>query len=389
MNILIKFVSFLSEPNGLVTFFVYLVIIIAIYKFLSFIFKTYYRKKEILNLYKYLVYCILVLELGLRFLGKYDTYFEKKAGKYESIYKYRPQNALHKRQANDSFLSASQNEFSYQFVTNSWGYSDQEWTPNDSNSFKILVLGDSFTEGVGTPQDSSWVAQISKFDTAKKLQGFNAGIAASDPFTNFYALEKELKNLNPNLIIQIYTNQDFNEDILLRGGMKRFKNEYLSYPSHSKMEIFYAYSHIYRMIYHRKSDKRYYVSKSDLKKLDVESSFQELIQLYNRWTIQNQIPVLLIFFHTESYYYSIADSFYPLDIENRKVSQYLKIKSVSACYRNEFKKRGDSFHQLWWENDGHHNSEGYKMMAKCIEDVISQELISLYDEKMNQKIVVE
>ncbi|MCO5249552.1 MAG: hypothetical protein M9887_11475 [Chitinophagales bacterium] len=339
------------------------------------------NKNKIIGIYKYLVYCFLLVEMGLRVTGLYTTYFEKKSGKYESIYKFRPQTALHKRPINDSFWIQSQDEYHFQYFTNNWGYSDKEWDDKESEDFKVLALGDSFTEGVGAAQDSSWVAQIAQLENQKNIKWYNAGISASDPFSNFYALENELGKLNPDLIIQVYTNRDFEEDILLRGGYERFKDGKLIYPRSPSIEILYAYSHIFRMIHHFGIERGFFVSSSHLKKLNLQTSFRDLVDLYSAWAIRHQTHVILLFFHTDSYYYSLSDKTFSLDIGDRKMNDYLSIKSISDCYKKEAEKMGLDFNQLWWSNDGHHNAKGYKMMAECIDDVIKPILDSLYQTK--------
>ncbi len=378
------FFSFLLEPNWWTTLIVYVVIIIGLYIILSAVLKKYHNRKKILIGYKYVVYCFLLMEGGLRLSGLYYSYFEKKGGKYESLYKYRPKEALHKRGLNDTFWMESQNEFKFRFTTNSQGYSDGEWRLKDGREFRILALGDSFTEGFGAEQNRSWVAQISKSDTTKELKWYNGGISASDPFTNFFALENELYKLKPDMVVQIYTSQDFEEDVLLRGGMERFKNKQLSYKEKPKREIFYAYSHIFRMIYKLKSGRKIFIPVSELKKNNPKSSFAELVKNYNNWAEKHQITVVLIFFHTSSYYYSAEDYVSEIDLGSKRRSKWLMIKSLSDCYRKEYLNKGETFNLLWWENDGHHNAQGYQMMAKCIEEVIRPVIDSVYQVKINQ-----
>lgn len=275
---------------------------------------------------------------------------------------------------------------SYRFTTNSQGYSDWEWDSKEEKGLRVLALGDSFTEGFGAEQNQSWVAQISKLDTVKKIKWYNGGVSGSDPFINFFALNNELKQLNLDIVVQIYSSQDFDEDVLLRGGSSRFKDSGLLYKSIPKSEIFYAYSHIIRMIHRLRSGKVFFIPISELERNSTQTSFDELVKDYRNWAEKNQIHIILIFFHTDPYYYSLGRNMPEIDLQSKKINNWLTIKSISDCYREEYSERKDTFRQLWWKNDGHHNAQGYEMMAKCIEEVIELVIDSVYQRKMNQEL---
>src|SRR5690606_15671360 len=173
------------------------------------------------------------------------------------------------------------NEFKYEFKTNNHGYSDIEWDTIPSRNFKIIALGDSFTEGFGAPQDSSWVAQIRKYYKNKDIYWLNCGISASDPFNNFYNLQNDIIRMHPDLVINIFTKQDFEEDVLLRGGFERFKKGHLEYKPAPCRELVYAYSHIYRMLFHWKTSRTNYIDLEELENYQISTKIKELTQLYS------------------------------------------------------------------------------------------------------------
>lgn len=95
---------------------------------------------------------------------------------------------------------------------------------------------------------------------------------------------------------------------------------------------------------------------------------------------------MLIFYHTDLFYYIKRKTVYPLDFDSELKDGNLYVRSLYDCYNREFLKLDENFKELWWQNDGHHNSKGYKLMAKCIDEVTRPIVDSVYTKKMNVKL---
>jgi lysophospholipase L1-like esterase len=54
----------------------------------------------------------------------------------------------------------------------------------------------------------------------------------------------------------------------------------------------------------------------------------------------------------------------------------LKYFDLYNCYKNKISLDGESFNNYWWSKDGHHNSKGYQLKARCIAEVIKPYLSS-------------
>lgn len=376
-------IIFFTEPNWIAALIVYILVIYILYRIVKRLFSKFAWYKKLLGILKYLVYCVLLFELGLRLIGTLQTHIELKSGKYESLYKFRPDKIIHNRTPNDSFNLKSDREFDFLFKTNSWGYSDGEWDTSNEKDLKILALGDSFTEGVGATQDSSWVAQISKKYVDRNIRWYNGGISASDPFVNLYNLQHDLNKLKPDIVVQIFSNQDFEEDFLLRGGYERFQNNQLKYQKAPYSEYIYAYSHIVRLFQNLLTKKEYYISLENLKNNQSTYYFEQLVKRYNDWAQKNQTQVILVYYNTNSYYYKL-DEESKLDSAPKAISEYFKIESVTACYQKAIHQDFDKFKKLWWRNDGHHNAQGYRLMSNCIYDLIQPTVDSTYAVKFHQ-----
>jgi lysophospholipase L1-like esterase len=322
--------------------------------------------------------CVILLEVLLRLTGVYATYLEKKSGRYESYYKYRPQQSVHKRTPRETITLASPGEFSYDYVMNSWGYNDVEWdTAAPDSVFRILVLGDSFTEGFGAPQDSSWAAQLRDImrndiffqQLRVPVEVLQAGISAADPYANLFALKEELHVLKPDLVVQIISNQDFEEDFRLRGGMERFTPDgKLKYRVEPTAEWLYAYSHLSRVIFHRVFgyDKLLQKELSEWEKMDfARYHLKALTAAYETWAETNDTKCLLMFMETDAYKFTrqrMMDWLIYVQLKSEQVEAYSIIPCLQYCYLSDTA----NFMQYWWTEDKHHNSRGYRLMAECI-----------------------
>ena len=109
-------------------------------------------------------------------------------------------------------------EFEVEVRTNSLGLRDREYGQEIAGAFRIIVLGDSFTEGVGVDLDSTYPKQLE--DALNVLSGnhkfvvFNFGIAGYSPILEYLILEQKGMALHPDLVILSYDMTDVQEDVL-------------------------------------------------------------------------------------------------------------------------------------------------------------------------------
>lgn len=194
---------------------------------------------------------VLVLEILLNLSGTTRTYTEKNHGFYYSP--YQPNLELHYNHLRPNYDENShRKEFRHIRHSNNDGFADKEWfLRKDTSEFRVLCLGDSFTEGDGAPYDSTYVSFLEKYINKNFANSvvMNAGIRGSDPFFNFVNYRDKLVQYKPNVVIQTITSNDIFDDIRVRGGMERFlpnsKVKYKKMP----VEPLYACSHIARSIY--------------------------------------------------------------------------------------------------------------------------------------------
>ncbi len=85
----------------------------------------------------------------------------------------------------------------YPLITNSLGFRDSQVreVPLKSSRERLLVIGDSFTEGVGVPFEDSFVGILTRELAQKDVEVMNAGVSSYSPITYYrktkYLLEEK------------------------------------------------------------------------------------------------------------------------------------------------------------------------------------------------------
>jgi hypothetical protein len=107
-------------------------------------------------------------------------------------------------------------EFTTRFATNSLGLRDNEWN-RDAKSKRVIVLGDSFVEGVGVEVGDGVVQQLevrlnNQSRNSARYEVFNFGIAGYSPILEYLYLKETGIALKPDLVILCYDMTDVQED---------------------------------------------------------------------------------------------------------------------------------------------------------------------------------
>ncbi len=75
-------------------------------------------------------------------------------------------------------------EYKYKFITNSLGFKDKlnREIPDQTNLKKrIIIIGDSFTEGIGYRYEDTFVGHIDEQMKKNNIEILNAGVASQSP----------------------------------------------------------------------------------------------------------------------------------------------------------------------------------------------------------------
>ncbi len=140
-------------------------------------------------------------------------------------------------------------EYSYQNNHNELGLREKPLRSFASTN-NILLLGDSYTEGVGAPADSTIEASLEYFLNQQQLnyKVINGGVSGSDIVFAYQLLRYLQPVLRPKVVILNLNYSDIS-DIAIRGGDERFVgNNKLNYRKGMIWEYPYSFSFIFRVI---------------------------------------------------------------------------------------------------------------------------------------------
>jgi len=109
-------------------------------------------------------------------------------------------------------------EFDTRYSINSLGLRDKEYSAKKpSEVVRILMLGDSFTEGDGVESNETFSKALETyFDTAsttQKCQIINAGVGSYSPLLEYLYMKNYGLSLNPDLVILNFDLSDVFDDI--------------------------------------------------------------------------------------------------------------------------------------------------------------------------------
>jgi len=269
-------------------------------------------------------------------------------------------------------------EYSYIRHTNSMGYSDMEWPlakPNGQR--RILSLGDSFTEGDGAPYDSSYVSQLRKLlnKESDNCYVMNAGICGSDPFISFVNYRDRLQKYQPDLILQTISSGDMNVDILIRGGLERFKPDgSVQFRKGPWWEPVYAVSSISRLAFSAMRYDQVLMKEGEVsqRKRYLDSITIDLFNQYAALAKRNHARLIVVLqpFHDELNNMRYNYDFTSIEMA-LKQNHNIEIRDLMPFFAEYIKAQNKEPGYYYWPHDGHHNPPGYLMMAEGMKEFVS------------------
>lgn len=341
------------------------------------IFSIFNIKKSIKhNIYLLLFILFLSLigtELLLRKVVKrYDTYQERNGMSYMSCYNNYI-NSWFFVHAKHLLVKTPYKEYTFQSFTNNEGLSDKDFVQKkDSNEYRILTIGDSFTEGFGTSTDSCWTRllehRMKNYFKNKNINILNAGIGGSDVCYEYMLLKHRLLKYKPNKIIVALNSSDI-PDVIIRGGMERFNTDTtVSYRKAPRWEWIYAISYIYRHIAHDILGYDYVLIKK--KQLIVERSIAvnkiiNCIKLIKNLADDNNIKLLIVL-HPESVDLILQQNPFGEKIQTFCNKNGIDCTNLYEYYTKVLKMNKNNINNYFWKIDTHHNGRGYDAFAEGV-----------------------
>lgn len=330
-------------------------------------------------------------ELLLRQLCSYCTWTESNNGWFVSPYAINEDSWYMLRQKN-AVLSYDQAEFDYEIRTNSLGFRDVEHPVNKPvGEYRILALGDSFTEGQGAPFSETGLSVLQR--NLNHLNGMYsyrvmvAGVASSDPFYEYRVLLDKLLVYQPDLVMMIINGSDV-MDVLRRGGEERFlPNGRVKgvEPPAPALAWLYEHSHFARFVMSEAFDYTYLlVTKSERgRRVTAAQDKMKALILKIDGLLQDQgIEFVLVVLPSER---DIESNAYE-ELRNQQGlldfchSNGVATIEVKPYFIEQLANGNSELNDLFWPKDFHFTPLGYRYMGEAIQ----QELCTLKPEVAQQ-----
>ena len=360
---------------GVSTFFttvsLYLVFFYPIKFLLDFLEKKI-PSKLLLNNVRVLFVLCLVLEALLLFVLRFvNTYDENKHYLYLSPYKQREQLQLRSRlgkkdvtyKYTEGYLPNSSAVLTTKEFSDTFKYNESGFRGNflpikkDSNEYRIIVLGDSFVEGIGTENDSTIASLLQKklqVDNSNVIV-MNAGISGSYPKHETTLFYSKLQQYKPDLVVMVCCFNDPSDAFF-------FENEG-KIPLH---ECLFASSRIYRMIYaHFVGFEPGYVRKKSIqdKYSKHANDLTKHIQAFQHKLEQKNIDFICTYIPIAA---EIGSSSTGHNFVNKSFHAELTKNGLDVLHLQEQNIDSIQIHEWYWKKDAHLKPKGYDMVATLL-----------------------
>lgn len=314
---------------------------------------------------------LFLIEMVVVITGITSTYVEKRdKWFYTSSYAESSKGYLHVW-SQDHYLTSA--EFSFFREINSENLPDiNHPVPKPANEFRILALGDSFTEGDGAAADSTWLKfleySLKKKPLAKQLRYINAGVCGSDPFFEYMLLKTKLLKYKPDLVILCINSSDI-EDIRIRGGWERFKADgTVIYNNPPWWEPLYAGFRFLRPAFHLAGYNEMLLKENDPQSFDPESGkkLEAVIEAFGQLATLQNFRLLVVFHPTRAENEAGNAPWSKLARDTEKNGVY-DVLDLLQYFKVTRRVKPENSYLYYWPYDGHHNSRGYAAFAEGVE----------------------
>jgi hypothetical protein len=296
------------------------------------------------------------LELMLRIVGTYKSKDEIEGKQYTLRYRTNSYAKLHHRTPNNKGFYKCK-EFFYENYYNELGHKDSSIDAfRCYTGYKIIAIGDSFTEGDGTSSDSSWVKHAER-STQNKIRFYNAGVCGSDIIFDHEMISMHLISIKPNVIIGCINVSDV-YDIIYKGDESRFDNKAKPiFPS----EFWYGKFHLIRAIYQQLLGYNSQLIKTN----EIQTKHAEAINIIKRKLVETHD---LSTKNSINYICVIIPTPYEINVDepNSLEQELANLPFVLNIKEDVFKAMNPDYDTFYWKVNMHYNGLGYKIIGEVI-----------------------
>ncbi len=315
---------------------------------------------------------LLLAEVAFRVNGKYATFNEKYGLPYHSLFATEHKSWYHVYPAHQ-VTSQTLKEYSYSLLANNEGLLDKDFTVEKKpRTYRIMVIGDSFVQGMGAGPDSTMPKQLEailkkEFADDLDIEVWNCGIGNSDPCFEYMLFANRLLKYKPDYVVEVVNFTDIN-DIILRGGFKRFNaDSTITYNRPPWFEPIYAKSYLARRIVHDVLEYNWLFLKPK-QEIEARKSSAMLIDsvltAFQAICTAHHVPFMAAF-HPSNYELTEKAEYSMQSIISYCDSTHIPYTDIRACLISEG-WGGNKAQLLYWPLDGHCNANGYAHFAQCL-----------------------
>lgn len=309
---------------------------------------------------------IFITDSIIRLMGTMNIYSEVADGNYFSLAKQEQLDSWYWTHTPNTRITNQKKEFLFEREVNSLGLSEKELKKEKGDKFRILTIGDSFTEGVGLSYEESWVKQMETRWKEYNVETMNAGIGGSDPVFELVLYRDKLVEFQPNLVVVTINASDIS-DVSSRGGFERFHPDGTAGKEPPEWEWIYASNHLFRMILHRlfKYDASLVKgSSSQASQRKAVAHIKEAIDQFGELTKANNTSLLVVIHPSIQ---ELRNGKHTPFLGQEELVKHMKLKGIEYLdVSKTFEAKGMSVGKYYYPLDSHFNKKGYALFGNAV-----------------------
>ncbi len=238
-------------------------------------------------------------------------------------------------------------------------YERYDYPIEKANVFRIIAMGDSFTQGLFVNTQDNWVEKLEDSLNSinkckyKKIEVINLGIPGYDIRYSYERFKLRGQKYKPDLVLWLLQNNDFEEDNEVMREKEAFyiKTMKESGEYDSLLKEGQPYPFVLKM--HKDMDE--YINKVGVE--TIASTQKKYLEKMNE--IYKHEVVYLFFPGMKQDYKN-----YLMSINDSKKNQYLELSDIQSS----------NLQMTFYPYDGHPNEKGYEIIAKNISDYLIKKI---------------
>lgn len=327
-----------------------------------------------------IISCITLIscEMILRVVG-----FDKVGGReYMSPFRVYRDNHYFLHKSNES-VDYSVAEFTFSHKTNEHGMIGAAMSKEKTNKVRIIVIGDSFTEGVGAPPDSSYPVLLQNiFDSVmpNRVEVMNAGLCGSDPVYEYKFLKDSFSIYKPDIVVLNILSGDI-RDLRVRGCFERFKDKgEVKYKTPPPIEPLFINSVLFREVATKFFRYDYLMTPASYVRIEEEmaiSCINSTLDSFKTYCDESNYKLLVVFNPV-----ALEIEIDKLELGN-SLSYAEKINLATLDLLEGFIKKKitkSNVYEYFWPLDFHNNSNVYKLYAECVYEKLVSDFPDFFSE---------